>query len=261
MTDALYVATSGALVQQIRLEILANNLANSNTAGFKEDEAVFTAYLNNALTAPGEPPLPGTNYSQTGPPLPLTTPADYLVTLENIQTDFSSGPAKYTGNPLDLTLQGNGFFSVQGPGKTLYTRKGSLTINREGLLSTQDGLPIIGDRGPIRLDGPNFTIDQEGNILVAGAAVDRIKVVDFPQPYSLTKVGDTLFALEDVTVEATKPERMELMQGYVEGSNVDAVRTMTEMIEVLRAYESYQKVIQSVDEINAKAIEEVGTIG
>jgi len=259
MSDQMYIAASGALVQQVRLETLSNNLANSNTTGFKEDQTVFTAYLNEGFDEAGTPILsPG--YSSGETPLPLTLPGDYYVVLEDIQTNHAPGQLKYSGNPLDVALQGSGFFCVETAEGRAYTRNGAFKLNEQGFLSTQNGLPVLGEQGTISVTPGTLEINQEGTVFVDGIAVDRLKVVDFPEPYPLQKVGDTMFVLSDPAVQEEKPELTEIAQGYTESSNVDPVRTMTEMIEVMRAYESYQKVIQSIDEINALAVEKVGEI-
>jgi len=182
------------------------------------------------------------------------------VAFEGTRTSFSPGQLKHTGNALDLGLDGNGFFCVKTPEGVQYTRKGNFSLNQEGVLSTQEGLPVLGNGGEIKIDGRDIVVDVEGNISVDGKQIDTIKIADFPQPYALEKVGDTLFVPIDPRVSEDIAEGVKVSQGFIELSNVDAVRVMTEMIEVLRAYESYQKVIRSVDEITSKAINEVGTL-
>ena len=129
---------------------------------------------------------------------------------------------------------------------------------------TQDGLPVLGEGGEIVLksqENPHefkkFGVDEEGNISVDGKMVDSLRIADFAQPYSLSKIGDTLFKPAE-NINEVKAENTKVSQGFIELSNVDAVKMMTEMIEVLRGYEIYQKVIRSVDEANAKAINDVG---
>jgi flagellar basal-body rod protein FlgF len=262
MSEGIYTATSGAIAYQMRLEVLANNLSNINTVGFKEDRATFTTYFP-------ENQDPVTTYLQSTPisgeteVLPPYLTSDTLVAFEGTETDFSSGQLKYTGNKLNVALEGNGFFSVQTPTGVQFTRNGNFTLNEAGVLVTQDGLPVLGTGGEIKFeidDSEDFFIDEEGNISANGAQVDTLRIVDFEDPHSLEKVGNTRFALVDPTLPADTAEGFRVSQGFVELSNVDAIRVMTEMLEVLRGYEAYQKVIQSIDEVTSDAIEEVGQL-
>jgi flagellar basal-body rod protein FlgG len=123
----------------------------------------------------------------------------------------------------------------------------------------------MGESGEISVDSKEnpqqykkFSVDEEGNISVDGNQVDSLRLVDFPQPYILTKVGETLFKRADSAPGETQTKDVRVSQGFIELSNVDAVKMMTEMIEVLRGYESYQKIIRSVDEVNSRAINEIG---
>jgi flagellar basal-body rod protein FlgF len=282
MTISIYEAAAGAMNQQLRMEILANNLANINTAGFKEDKAVFRAYLPQeartilvepaaAATAVEEAVSEGTGSEIGEPFMTISTgmPSNYIVTLDGTATNFNEGIPMKTGNPLNFALQGSGFFCVQTPGGTQYTRNGSFTVNEQGLLSTQDGFPVLGTGGTITIDKENFTVDAAGNICTVNAeggeyradnSVGQLKVVDFDEPDVLIKAGNGLFDLKDLAIGEKPAENCEVRQGYVEGSNVNPVGTMTEMIEVLRTYESYQKVIQALDDINDKATTDIARI-
>ena len=255
MSGSIYMAASGALAYEKRLQIISNNLANANTVGYKMDNGHFRVFdlAENENPTFNEPPE-------------LNTSNAPLFWMQfDMHTDFSGGSLKSTGNDLDLALIGDGFFCVQTPDGVAYTRKGSLTLDANGLLVTQDGWPVLGEGGEITVDGQEnqqthkrLSVDEEGNISVDGKQVDSLRIVDFPKPYSLTKIGDTLFQPAAAAAGETKAEDVKVSQGFVELSNVDAVKMMTEMIEVLRGYESYQKVIRSVDEANAKAINDVG---
>jgi flagellar basal-body rod protein FlgG len=261
MSDSMFVAASGALTQQLRLEVLSNNLANLNTVGFKEDKASFEAHLPE-MTDPSDA-------TQGGVPEVLATTVlqpylsnNFHVTFEGSSINFSPGELKHTGNALDLALGGNGFFCIDTADGTRYTRKGNFTLNPDGELATADGKRVMGERGAIKIDGKEVVVDDKGSVVVDGTVVGTIKIVDFPQPYQLVKIGGSLFGFrEDGGATEEKAEGTELLQGVLELSNVNAVRTMTEMIEVLRTYEAYQKVIQSMSETTTQAINEVGTLG
>ena len=183
----------------------------------------------------------------------------------NSYTDFTHGSLKNTGNDFDLALAGDGFFCVQKPDGVHYTRKGNFTLNAEGVLVTGNGYPVVGDGGEIEVKGSEnphqfkkFTVDEEGNVSVDGKQVGSLRIVNFPEPGKLMKMGDTLFKAAENSPPPVKAEDFKVSQGFVELSNVDVVKMMTEMIEVLRGYESYQKVIRTADEASSKSINEVG---
>ena len=250
MSTAIYMATRGALAYQKRLEVLANNLSNINTVGFKEDKTAFRISGSPKSTEQGSKETSISGKPQNFPYyLPFWT-----------KTDFSAGQLKSTGNPLDLALEGDGFFCVETPEGVRYTRKGVFTLNQDGVLVTQEGLPVLGRNGRIYINGQDIIVDVEGNITVDGNPVDSLKIVDFNQPYALEKVGNTLFAPADPSVTENRSEGVKVRQGFIELSNVDAINVMTEMIDVMRGYESYQKVIQFLSETTWKTINEVGRL-
>jgi flagellar basal-body rod protein FlgG len=251
MSGSIYLAASGAMLEQMRLEVLANNIANVNTPGFKQDLPIFR------VSEPSqEPSAPSEGEVSTAMQeiLPYSPPFDFW-------TDFSTGPLKNTGNPLDLALVGEGFFVVRTPEGERYTRQGSFCLNDEGVLCTQDGYPVIGQGGDISIDGQQITVGQDGSIEVDGQQIATLRLVNFSAPESLQKVGNNLYVNDDESginpeFEATD---IQVDQGFIEMSNVNAIRAMTDMIECLRVSESYQKVIRSADEATAKTINEVGS--
>ena len=255
MSGEIYMAAVGALAYEKRLQIISNNLANSNTVGYKQDQSQFKILNLSDLQEGLSPKGVALN----------TTQAEQFWNQFNVYTDHSSGILKNTGNDFDLALVGNGFFCVQSPDGVHYTRKGDFTLNADGVLVTSNGWPVLGESGEISIDSQEntlqhkkFSIDEEGNISVDGNQIGSLRIVDFPSPYNLTKVGDTLFKSSDSGPVEIQAEDVRVSQGFIELSNVDAVKMMTEMIEVLRGYESYQKVIRSVDEINSRAINDLG---
>lgn len=243
MSGTIYKAASGALLQQMRLDVLSNNLANVNTSGFKADQPEFRLDLDAALWP--RPPEPGQTLSPYSPPM-------------QVGIDFSNGQIIQTGNPLDVALMGDGFFEVQTPQGLAYTRNGNLSVNADGVLSTSDGLPVMGEGGEITIDGARVEIGDNGDVVVDGDLVGRLKVVDFPRPYELEKSGHTRFAPARDGVVGQPAEQVTLSQGFVEASNVNAIRTMTEIIETTRVFESYQRVIRASDDATSKAVNEVG---
>lgn len=249
MSEAIYMAGSGALIQKRKLEVLANNIANVNTVGFKEDKVSFNVADLTGL----ENDKPGNDFASGGAQIiPSKLPFKTFI-------NFSPGHLEHTGNSLDIALEGDGFFCIKTTEETQYTRKGNFTLNQEGIMVTQQGLPVLGDGGHIQIDANDFVVDAKGNIVVDGGVVATIKVVDFPQS-SLEKVGNTRFTTLDPTNTGETAEGVKVKQGYVEHSNVNIIRMMTDMIDTLRGYESYQKIIRSLNDIDSKAINELGSV-
>ncbi len=251
MSDAVYQATAGALIQQYRLDILSNNLANVNTVGFKEDRAYFELLEVEPMPLPGEQ---GEAMPTIGPIL-LGDPS-----LESY-VNFSQGSLRQTGNPLDLAIEGDGFFNVQTPEGVKYTRNGNFVLGENGLLMTPEGYPVLGQGGNIQLEEDDpIIIDREGNIEVDGSSVGSIRVTHFPDSQNLQKVGESLFTALDNGASAIPSENFAMMQGYLELANVDPVRGMVEMIEALRVFEAYQKTLETLDEVDSQAVGDVGVV-
>jgi flagellar basal-body rod protein FlgF len=247
MSGTIYQAAAGALLMQQQLDVLSNNLANINTVGYKEDRPRFDLPASNPSSSQST-----SGQSTTVPELsPYSPPMSFYV-------DFSSGDLQRTQNPLDVAITGNGFFEVQTDNGPQYSRKGNFTVNKDGLLSTADGWPVMGQGGEITVAGSHIQINADGDIYVDGDLVDRLKVVDFPKPYALQKVGDTQFEPTSSTANPQASTGYRISQGFLESSNVNSIRTMTEIIETTRAFESYQKVIQAADDATSKTVNTVG---
>ena len=248
MSGSIYMATSGAGAQYLRLQILSNNLANINTAGFKEDQT--TIRLIDALPAGNGSPGESADGVRglVAPVIPMTT-----------YTDLSKGPLQQTGNPLDLAIDGDGFFSIQTDQGVRYTRNGAFSINAEGVLATADGDPVMGEGGEITIDGSEVRFDGSGAVIVDGSEIDKLRIVKITEPAALQKVGKTLFQIDENMGSEEQLDYGGIQQGFLEGSNVNAVKAMTELIEVQRGYESYQKIIQTIGELDARVIGGVGT--
>lgn len=244
MNRGIYVVLSGTLAQEKRLDALTNNLANVNTPGFKKDKAIFKIAL---------PPADNQGLNS-----PVNFKDKIFVETNQMATDFSAAPTTRTGNPLDLAISGDGFFEVITPQGPRYTRDGSFRRNDAGELATADGYQVMGEGGPIKIVGAEVEIDREGNVSVDGAIVGKIKIADFPKPYSLKKEKENLYALPSSIAAVTSDA--ELKQGYTEGANVSIIREMAAMIDVTRSYESYIKMMQSMDEATGKVINEVGRV-
>jgi flagellar basal-body rod protein FlgG len=248
------MAATGALAYEKQLQLLSNNLANVNTAGFKKDRGRFREFNLSKADAVENLPLQSRQ---------LRAPQYWME--YSTYTDFSAGALKKTGNPFDLALSGHGFFCVQTPDGIMYTRRGDFTLNADEVLVTQEGWPVLGRGGEIQIKlsklsshKREFSISEDGTVTVDGTQVDRLRIIDFTQSHALEKAGHNYYrALKPHMLEELD-EELEVSQGFLELSNVDTIRMMTEMIEVLRGYESYQKIMRSVDDMNAKLINDVG---
>lgn len=236
MDRAVFVALSGAVLQERRLEALTDNLANINTPGFKKVKPVFS----NAMPFSGGPRV-------------------FSVAKESA-LDMSQGVLENTGGRLDVALKGSGFFSVNTPIGVRYTRNGGFSIGKDNTLVTSDGSAVLGEKGAIRLSGADVAIDAEGNIRDNGALVDKLKIIDFDNAGLLRREGSYFSAAVPGVRETAAARNTQVEQGYREVSNVNVVQAMTTMIEAMRAYETNSKMIQTLDDMTRKSIDEVGRV-
>ena len=250
MSGAIYMSAAGAMAYEKRMQVISNNLANINTSGFKKDKGHYQV-IDSPDSIKEDLEKNAISKEEKQPPLWLQF---------ETKTDFSAGALKRTGNPLDLALEGDGFFCIKTEQGTQYTRNGNFSLDQDGMLVTMDGLSVLGEGGPINIDGNTFTVDAKGNVSVDGNLVDTIKIVGFQKQDALKKTGNSLFAIADNSTVESRLENTGVSQGFIELSNVNAIRMITEMIEVLRGYESYQKAIKTADEANAKSINDVGRV-
>lgn len=249
MLRALYSASSGMMAQQVNIDTISNNLANVNTTGFKKGRAEFQDLL----------------YAHIRPP--VTGDAGIMVgqgaRLSSINRIFSNGSLQPTGQPLDLAIQGGGFFRIQRKdGSDAYTRDGSLHLDGQRRIVTATGDFLLGQNGPITLPAKavNPEITAEGVVRYAdldtgkSVDVDQIELAVFPNPSGLFGLGDNLYGASDgsgePTVLAAGPsEAGRIIQGFLEASNVQTVEEMVSLIMAQRAYEINSKAVQSADEM------------
>jgi flagellar basal-body rod protein FlgF len=234
MDRMLYIAMSGAKEIMLQQANTTNNLANANTVGFKRDLEAFKAV-----------PIDGPGYASR-----------VYTQDQGVGTDFSAGPTISTGNPLDVAVKGQGWIAVQGPnGQEAYTRAGQLKIDGNGILTTSQGYPVIGNSGPISIP-PSDKIDigSDGTITVrpsgqqpnALAVVDRIKLVN-PPASNLVKGASGLMETRNGT-PAPADANVNVVSGMVEGSNVNTVESMVRMISLARQYELQVKVMKTSEQ-------------
>jgi flagellar basal-body rod protein FlgG len=245
MNSGMYAAVSGNMVSMQRMEVITNNLANINTVGFKKDRLVFDTMLNSAKN----PTQPAGTLTDLSPLI------DYAV-----EPDFSAGPLKQTSNPLDLALDGNGFFVVKTPQGKAYTRQGNFHLDGKGKVVTSDGFEVQAGGGPIVIKGGKVEINEKGEVSVDGQQVSTLSVVDFPRPYQLQKIGSALFVPSGPGMTGQPAIGAQVRQGALEDSNVQALMEMVNLIATTRLSESCDKTIQSYDEMASKAANDLGRV-
>lgn len=257
MVRGLYTAYTGMMNEQNRLDIIANNIANSATVGFKQDNATNQSF-DQLLTIKVKDSSEAFNNRAIGN-------MSMGVKMGENYTNYGQGSLRQTSNTYDFALEGNGFFSLSvtdkaGNVSTQYTRNGSFTMTKDGHIVDEDGNYLMGEGGEIVVptDASEVVVDSGGAIYADGQYVDTLKIADFEDYNYLTKVGDTRFAALDGAVEKTASASVE--QGYTEQSNVNVVSEMVEMISVTRAYEANQKVIKTMDQTLDLAANSVGKV-
>lgn len=259
MPSGLYIAASGMDATLMRQDVIANNLANVNTIGFKQNRAVeiaFPTYLIARLHDQRLNVMDGT--AEIRPNIGVMGGG---VIPQEIATDYSQGAHMDTKNPLDFALNGPGFFSVLSPeGKTFLTRDGNFSLDANGRLVTKEGLPVLGHNGEIYIDGNQVSVDAEGNIGVDGKALDQLLVVKVQDEGKLTKVGYSLFAAGPNNKIDMSPDDIRVEQGTLEQSNVDSIREMVNMIDTYRSYELNSRVVSSYDSMMNLAATTIGTL-
>jgi flagellar basal-body rod protein FlgG len=236
-------AILGALHQDRRISVIANNLSNAQTMGFKKDVPIFQDIFFHEQERLRNQKMEAT------------------------RTDFSQGELVRTGNDLDLAITGEGFFKVGTPNGIRYTRAGNLRLDNQGRLVTSGGLPVLGQNGEIILDGQKkISVGEDGTIQTLGAEVNslpetvgKIFLVRFDDSSPLKKEGHALFRVDGPPKELEAAEA-QIQQGMLETSNVNAVEEMALMIEAYRTFETCMKIIAAGDELTGKTVNEVGRV-
>lgn len=247
MLQGIYTSASGMLAYDTIQEVLANNLANAATPGFKQDFATFH-------TASDDPHPQDRRFFN-----PLLTFKAY--------TNFDLGPLKETNNPLDLALadQGENFFVVQAPQGIRYTRAGNFSLDENHVLVNALGYPVLGVNGPVSIgNAGRIRVDENGDIYADDRFVDRLRVLRFDRvngKIPLQKDGYTLLRPVGDGVRPHDADNVRVRQGFLEGSNVSLVMEMARMIEITRGFEAYQRAIQVSDATLNTLIHRVGGAG
>lgn len=252
MQNGLLVGLSRQVVLSRELDVVANNIANINTTGFKADGAVFEEYIAPTARIGG------------------ATGADSRVSFVRDRAtwvDLTQGPIDRTGNPLDVAIDGAGYLAVQTPRGERYTRNGAMQINAAGQLVTAEGYQVLGEAGPIIFQPKdrNISISGDGTISVregdapADTQRGKLRIVGFDAPGRLQKDGASTFAAPE-TVTQQPVANVKFVQGAVEKSNVRAVSEMTRMIEVTRSYTQVATMLSQQSDMRRSAIEKLAEV-
>jgi flagellar basal-body rod protein FlgG len=230
--NGIKIMVDAAARQSQRLDAAAHNIANVNTTAFKAEHIYF---IEKGIQAGNSSGL-----------------------VANV--DYSQGAIQKTGNVLDMAINGNGFFAVRTKDGVAYARDGRATINEKGELVTFSGNCILGENGKIVISGENIEIGENGTVRVDGSEVERLNIVSFENPSALVKLDEGLYINPDNAAVEEKKGDYQIRSGYLELSNVQALKEMIEMINIQRTFESYQKAIQTMDEQGKASTSRIGKL-
>jgi flagellar basal-body rod protein FlgF len=235
MENSLFIALSRQMTVRRQLETVANNLANANTAGFKSERLMFVEYLSKSDDGKSQ-----------------------MHFVQDLASARNHNPGKYekSGNAFDMAIEGPGFFVVEAPnGEQRYTRDGQFRMDQDGKLITRDGFPVLGDGDAPILFQPNdvdISVKADGTVSAGEQVRGKLKIVEFENPYRMKKAEGNLYKSQDVPDDA---EKSSVIQGMIEGSNVQPILEITEMMRAMRSYQSAGKFIESEHERQRRAID------
>lgn len=224
------------------LDLVANNIANASTGGYKADREFYSLYV--------APEAGGTDNLSTMP------------VIERPWVDHAQGTLRATGNPLDVALSGTGFFAVNGPSGPLYTRNGNFRLATDGKLTSSDGYPVRDSAGaPLILQATRpLEISSDGTVTQDGVVTGKLDIVDFTSTAGLSKQGSNYFRINDPALRPTPATEASVEQGHLESSNTGTAESAVRLVSVMRQFEMLQKAVMLGTEMNKKAIEEVAKV-
>ena len=255
MNGGSYITLSGILAVERQLSAVTNNLANVNTAGYKSTNVNFAEFLSQKAI----------NANESGENKPLVDKA-YPIVL-NTYNNMSQGALKKTGNRLDLAIKGSGYFVVSTPTGVKYTRNGVFSLNQAGELVTQEGYPVLSTfKKPIFLNerGSDVTISGSGEISLTDPQTGNkmysgtILIANFKNPQYLSKYGNTLFSETKSSGAPVENQNPDILQGYIEESNVNEIKGMVQMINISETYNNMMQALKSYSTVDNTAINTVG---
>jgi len=230
------IGANALLRQEKRLALIANNLSNAQTVGFKKETASFKEIMGQTIGGKIEKEV-----------------------IEEYQINVRQGELQITNKDLDLAIEGEGFFKIKTPQGIRYTRNGQFRLDKDQKLVQADGFPVLGKRGEIFLKGGKVSVEPNGLIKVDNQEVDQLAIVTFPNLNGLQKEGHNLFQLAIPQEEKEAGEAF-IHQGFVEAANVNPIEEMIALIETHRNFEAYTRLLQANDELDAKAVNDLGKV-
>lgn len=259
MRESMYSALFGAMSNEVRLDTIANNLANVNTTGFKRKAYAFhdtfqrfaTDYLTDDRQYIRAKEIWPKAYVQARP------------RLSGQYSDQSQGPTQFTGNQLDMAISGKGFFKVRTPEGDLYTRNGSFRRAADGTLVTEQGYEVLGGGDAIVIPdtAKSVQVDTSGQISADGQAIATLDLADISDPKALENAGNNTFRIRKGSRATETPvDGATVEQGVLEKSNVEVVSEMVNMMEAQRAFEIGQKIMTTTDGMESLVINKVGQV-
>ena len=268
MSKGIYTALSGGIAKSHELELIANNLANANTVGFKKDSGTFNEYLHELRKPDSVEGLPREIAAATSPDARVQGDKSF-VEMDAVYTDHRQGTLSRTGRSLDLALEGKGFFEILTPEGIRYSRQGNFKMDPQGRLVDSSGNAVLAKPRPgiddpnkpetrmIRLQNAPVNITEDGILIQGETRVANLSVQEFHETQWLEKSGNSLY--RNAKAENVKSQAVEtkLHQGFLEGSNVNAVHEMTRLIEATRAYESHMQAIKTYNDIDGRAANDI----
>ncbi len=251
MVRSFYIAATGMVTERQKMNVITNNITNVETIGYKADTMVtreFDEMLISRLN--DDPNVVGTYVG------PLVTG----IYADVITTTFGQGISEQTEQTTDMAIIGDGFFTVDTPSGTRYTRNGNFNVDIDGDLVTQQGYYVLGqDGGRINVGTEDFTVAQDGRVLIGEEELAVLEVVSFEDLEGLRKMGDNTYVHFENEVP-TRVENPQIWQGYVEGSNVDITSEITDMMMTSNVYDANQRIAKMVDETLSLTVKEVGQV-
>lgn len=224
MHSGYYAACAGLQAQSQALELVANNLANINTTGYRAQQALFRSLLSDAIAGSTDP---------------LNRAVNDFSVLGGSQTDLSAGNLERTGNSLDLAIEGRGFFAVQSQAGTVYTRNGNFQISPKGQLTTAAGDLVLGEQGPIAVPGGAISIGPDGTLTSEGAVAGKLRIVEFAAGTALVPLGKSYYSVPQK--QARPAAQSYVREGMLEASNVNSVSAVVQLISIQRRAEMLER--------------------
>lgn len=244
MENAILIGLSRQMVLAHQIDIVANNMANVGTAGYKSEALKFEEFLM---------PVAGMEGAEAS-----SGKLSYVIDTQSFRND-QAGELRMTGNPFDMALNGEGWFVVDTPNGERFTRDGHFTLDAQGTLVDASGHPVLGEAGRITVspDETDFTVAADGTVSASSGEKGRLRVATFENRDALSKEGFNLYVSNAAPLPA---DRFRIAQGYLEGSNVQAVKETATMIEVMRAYISNTRHLEQLADLKLEAINKLGTL-